>query len=77
MFNKESKEDKFIPYLEKEVSEETRALIKGLSEANPKIRDELFNKTKNAMMSTIYSKKQSRDYIEGVVDTLKFISKYF
>lgn len=67
----------FLSYLDKVVSEDTKDKMHLFLSKNPEIRDELFHQTKNAMMSTIYSKNQSRDYIEWVIDTLKYMSRFY
>jgi len=72
----ENKED-FFSYLDTQISEKNRELLKNVSLKNPTLKEELFIKTKNAMMATIYSENQTRDYINWVLDTLKYMSRYF
>ena len=72
----ENKKD-FFSYLDTEVSDKNKRLLKDISMKNPSLREELFIQTKNAMMTTIYSENQSRDYINGVIDTIKYMWKYF
>ena len=67
----------FLLYVDKVVTEDSQEKLKTFFNKYPKIKEELFNHTKNSMMATIYSKNQSRDYINWVIDTLKFMSKFF
>jgi len=72
-----SGEDIFSSYSDKEVSNESKTALKEFSLKHPHIKEELINKAKNYMMVTIYNEDQTRDYINWVKDTLKFISRYF
>lgn len=67
----------FLSYMDTHISEESKNKMKEFFTKFPYIRDEIFHQTKNAMMSTIYSKEQSRDYIEWVIDTLKYMQKFY
>jgi len=70
-------QENFSSYMDIQVSDESRQLLSEFSKKHPNIKEELFHKTKNVMMATIYNEKQTREYINWVIDTLKFMSKYF
>lgn len=76
MFDKKDKEIDFSSYLGKEVSEETKNLLRDFSKKHPNVRKELIEQTKNAMANTIFNDNQTRDYISGVKDALKYINRY-
>ena len=67
----------FSSYLEKVVTDDSKDKINTFFSKYPHIKEELFHHTKNSIMSTIYRKDQSRDYINWVIDTLKFIERFF
>lgn len=69
--------DKFLLYMDTRVSEKTREKLSELTTRYPEIEEELFNQTKNAMVTTILSWEQSIDYIKWVTDTLKYMRKFF
>lgn len=59
------------------ISEKTRQLLKDFSIKNPKVREELIEHTKHSMAETIYNENQTKEYINWVKDTLRYINRYF
>ena len=78
MFKKETEEAiNFSFYMGTEISEKSKDLLSWFSKQNPEVKRELIEQTKNAMANTIFDKNQTREYIEGVKDTLKYINRFF
>ena len=72
-----AEEINFSSYSDKEISKESVNALKEFSLKHPHIKEELINKAKNYMANTIYDENQSREYINWVKSTLKYISRYF
>ncbi len=67
----------FSSYMDILISDETRDRLRAFSEKYPKVKEELFEQTKNAMANTIYNEAHGREYINWVKDTLKYMNRYF
>ena len=66
----------FSSYLETSLTQDSKEKLKSFFTKYPNVKSELIEQAKNSMANTIFDEKQSREYINWVKDTLKYINRY-